>query len=616
MGRPPSTVNDILFACKLFLSLAIDPQAPILCIDKSSICPQLFKKARDKKVSFFQMLSDGFAILNQYKEALLVFFLTTFGLGLFVARMLKLDKFLSGIGLLACFGLGSLLLVVASYLLAILAQFWPFALAPGSFLFVLLAAAVIIHQILTHKISLRFNAYLLAALIALFLLLLVRLSILEHIFVPPYSDSPIHYQAIADILGQGNGLKVKISLANIHKDYYHFGFHTLTAWLVSATGIPALDGMSLLGQVFLVIGPISVFALALVLTGSIPGALLAGLLAAIGWSMPAFAVNWGKFPALLSLAAAPAALAVLQARRKVSLLWAILAVSFLTLGAVLLHTRIIFVLALAIAGFYLAGKAASARQPDLLQTSLRALALGLFLLAFLTSFGAEAYRGWPLWIFLLALTPFGVWVNPRPLFAAFAFLAGIWLLTFLPLLDRPFLEMLLALPLSLWGAAGFSGLLERIGQKQWLKIGAAVAAFSLVLVVFLARGAYLPDPCCNYFTAQDAQAFGWIRENASPRTLFVIAVFADENQRFGTDAGIWIQPLTGTATNMLAYDSDWDDPAALEALCRPGGGQTYLYTGGTAFSFPSAELARQTWLQPVFRAEQVQLYQVTGCNQP
>jgi hypothetical protein len=33
-------------------------------------------------------------------------------------------------------------------------------------------------------------------------------------------------------------------------------------------------------------------------------------------------------------------------------------------------------------------------------------------------------------------------------------------------------------------------------------------------------------------------------------------------------------------------------------------------------SFPSEELARQTWLQPVFRAEQVQLYQVTGCNQP
>ena len=558
------------------------------------------------------MLSDGLAILNQYKEALLVFFLTTFGLGLFVARILKLEKFLSGIGLLACFGLGSLLLVVASYLLAILAHFWPFVLAPGSFLVVLLAAAVIAQQILTHKISFQFKADWLAALIALFLLLLVRLSILEHIFVPPYSDSPIHYQAIADILGQGSGLKVKISLAHIHKYYYHFGFHTLTAWLVSVTGIPALDAMSLLGQVFLVIGPISVFALALVLTGSIPGALLAGLLAAIGWSMPAFAVNWGKFPALLSLAVAPAVLAV----RKAWLPWVILAVSFLALGAVLLHTRIIFVLALAIASFYLAGKAAPARRPDLLQTSLRALALGLFLWAFLTSFGAEAYRGWPLWIFLLALTPFGVWASPRPLFAAFAFLAGIWLLTFLPLLDRPFLEMLLAIPLSLWGAAGFSGLLERIGQKQLLKIGAVAAAFSLVLGVFLARGAYLPDPCCNYFAAQDGQALDWIRENASPHTLFVIAVFADENQRFGTDAGIWIQPLTGTATNMLAYDSDWDDPAALEALCRADGGQTYLYTGGTAFSFPSAELARQPWLQPVFRAEQVQVYQVTGCNQP
>jgi hypothetical protein len=34
------------------------------------------------------------------------------------------------------------------------------------------------------------------------------------------------------------------------------------------------------------------------------------------------------------------------------------------------------------------------------------------------------------------------------------------------------------------------------------------------------------------------------------------------------------------------------------------------------YKFPSEELARQNWLQPVFRAEQVQVYQVTGCPQP
>lgn len=565
------------------------------------------------------MLSDGFSILNHYKDALLVLALTTFGLGLFVVWRMRLEKFASGIGLLACFGFGTLALVVFSYFLAVLAEFWPSILIPGSYLPVFLAVITIAIQIFRSRSGFRFDPFSLLVIIVILALLLVRLSFLNHLIVPPYSDSPVHYQAVSDILGQTDGVDVKISLPNIHKYYYHFGFHALAAWLASVSGIAPLDAISLLGQLFLVIGPLSVFALALSLTGNLPGALLAGLMAAIGWPMPAFAVNWGKYPALTALAVAPAALAVLPVWQRRKFEWQpFLLLLGLFLGTVLLHTRTIFILGLAIAVFVLAGKLTQGNKPGIYQVLLRALALGLFLWGFLAFFG-ESYDVLPLWILLLALTPFGVWASPRLMVAALAFISGIWLQTLLPLpggqtlLDRPFVEILLVVPFSLWGCAGFAGLLQKIGNRQFLRIVAGLASCSLLLAVFLARGAYLPDPCCNYFTAQDAQAFKWIRANKTPQTLFVIPVFTDGRQRFGTDAGIWIYPLTGIGTNMLAYDTDWAARKTLDQLCQAGAPQTYLYVGGTNFGFPAEELRKQDWLSVVFQANSVQIYQVTGC---
>jgi hypothetical protein len=575
---------------------------------------------------FIQMLSDGFSILNLHKAALLVFFMTTFGLGLFAAHRLNLEKFLSGVGLLACFGLGSLLLVAASYLLAVLAIFLHFALPLGGFLVVLFAAFVMGRQVLTHKITLHFDGYLIATLIVLFLLLLVRLSFLKHILVPSYSDSPLHYQEALELLGRAEPNPQR-SMVNISSNYYHYGFHSLVAWLVSVTGIAPLDAMSFLPQIFLVIGPVSVFGLAFALTDNIPSALLAGLLAAIGWPMPAFAVNWGKFPALLALAVAPSALTVLLYQRNYRGKWkSYLLVLLLLISPVLLHTRVIFVLALAAASFYLTGKLSWDKQAYLFPTILRSLVMALFFWSFLTFFG-DAYKIWTLWALLFALTPFGLWVHPRLLVATFACLAGIWLMMLLALpifgapggltlLDRPFLEILLVIPFSLWGAVGFSGLLQKIGTKQLVKIGVSLAAFSLVFYVFFVRGAYLPDPCCNFFKAEDALAFQWIRENKASDTLFVTSTFSDGRWLYSADAGSWIQPLTGVATQTLPYDTNWKASKTFENLCSYGARQTYLYTSGIVFSFPAGDLATQSWLQPVFRAGPTHIYQVTGCPTP
>lgn len=568
---------------------------------------------------FASMLADGLAIFAQYKEALLLFSLTIFGLGLFIVRALRLENFATSFGLLACFPLGSLALVVCSYLLAILAHFWPFVLLPGGFVLVALAIANILRHLWTHQITFRFNPIMTVLILAVFLLLVVRLSFLEHILMPPYSDSPIHYQAILELLGRNQGLVSKISPSNILNQYYHFGFHALAAWLVSVSGHAPQDVMSLLGQIFLVIGPLSIFALALTLTGNLSAALLAGTLAAIGWAMPAFAVNWGKYPALLSLAVIPAALSILPDWRKYGTDWrAALILVVLLLGAVLLHTRILFVFGLAVVVFYISARFVPAKQPPLPQVALRSLAFGLFIWGFLTFLG-EDYRVLPLWMVLLALTPFGVWAHAKLMTVILFFLAGIWLQMVLPLpggqtlFDRPFVEMLLAIPFSLWAGIGLSGLAAALKTRQGFRRAAILVPFLVSLTVFGARGAYLPDPCCNYFTTQDEKAFGWVHENKTASTLFLIASFQDDSQRFGTDAGIWLHPLTRVGVNMLPYDMDWDAPATRQQICQFGSAQTYLYAGAGQFSFPKDDLAGQDWLQAVFQAGQVQIYRVNGC---
>jgi hypothetical protein len=338
--------------------------------------------------------------------------------------------------------------------------------------------------------------------------------------------------------------------------------------------------------------------------------------------MPAFAVNWGKYPALLSLAVIPAVLSTLPDWRKHGTDWCtVLLPGILLLGAVLLHTRIIFVFGLAVVGFSISAKFVPAKQPPLLQVALRSLAFGLFIWGFLIFLG-DAYRVLPLWMVVLALTPFGVWAHPRLLMSLLLFLAGIWLQMVLPLpggqtlFDRPFVEMLLAFPFSLWAGIGLSGLNAALKTRPAFRMPATLAPFLVALAVFGARGAYLPDPCCHYFTAQDEKAFAWVDENKTASTLFLIAAFQDRFQRFGTDAGIWLHPLTRVGVNMLPYDMDCDAPATRQKICGFGSKQTYLYAGGGQFSFPKDDLARQDWLQVVFQAGKVRIYRANGCIQP
>jgi hypothetical protein len=495
---------------------------------------------------------------------------------------------------------------------------------PGSVLVTLVASLAILREVFAHRTSWRFSIFWLVISLATFFLLIIRLAFLRHLIVPPYSDSPVHYRVIYDVLHPETLLGGKLSFANLLSSYYHFGYHSMTAWLCALTGIDPLDAMSLVPQMFLIVAPLSVFFLIFTLTNQPGPAAFAALLAAIGWMMPAYATNWGKFPALIAQAVFPAVAASwLRFRASPAKGRALLWGGLLILGAILLHTRIVICLALAAAGYYLSGKLQYKKQAGLVWSLVVSLFFGLFIWAFLRFWG-EFYQGPLVWLILALLLPFGFWEYPRHLAAVFIFLLGLWGVMRLPLpgsqtlLDRQFLDMLLYIPFSLVGGLGLAGLMKKmphlLPQKPAVPVWISIGLFCLVILNFAPKSSLVPNPCCNYFTEADRSAFQWIKGNSSEHTLFVISAFSAQQQKYGTDAGIWIYPLTGRGVNTLPYNTDWGLASFPEALCRFGAGQTFIYLGDADFSFKDSQLSRQPWLRLAFQQENVKIYEVTKCR--
>lgn len=605
------------------------------------------------------MLSDGLFVLSTYKAEVFAYFVVTFGLGLFVVRRVENDGQDKWMNIFFSFSVGSAVLAVAAYLLVLFAYFWPSLLRPGSVLGFLFAIFLLVKEVGAHFIAgktvpmigqspnshpagffsfirlkhtgkngtaefgifhdLRF----VAAGLALLLLLVMRLAFLKQLLMPGYSDSPIHYQIVLGFLDPGS-VDSKLSLENIFSNYYHFGFHAIAAWLTALSGIAPEKAISLLGQIFLVVAPVSVMFLAHTLTRNVNGALFAGLLAATGWLMPAFAVNWGKFPALASLATLPAVLAVLwlyghdRNRKPLNLVL----VALLLLGSILLHTRIIICILIAVSSLYVSNKLHIGDRLGFFQSAKFAL---LYMLSLwpLSQLLGEFYRGIPVLVVFLILLPFAFQVHPKLSVGVFIYTFGLWLIVLAPalvikkfpvLLDRQFIEIMLYIPFSLLGGAGFTGLMRILSPQKIWKWLAVMALLTAVTFSFLQGRTIYPNQCCNYVGEEDMLAFQWIQDNTSERTLFLISTIDDGRDVFGTDAGIWIIPFLGRNANKLPFGYDWKSAEEITAICDTGAEEIYVYMGGQAYSFSNARLAQGQWTRPVFTAGKTIIYQVSGCS--
>jgi len=223
----------------------------------------------------------------------------------------------------------------------------------------------------------------------------------------------------------------------------------------------------------------------------------------------------------------------------------------------------------------------------------------------LSIFAWKRYSNWVFGIFLCICMLFlGLFIPVR--------LSGYGTLT---LLDRPYVEMLLVLPLSLLGGVGIAGLGNNLSIRNL-----SVLLTCLIVIHAMTQYDMYPDTCCVIVGNDDVVAIDWLanqlpidaRIGISSTQLSVTALQEFEGVA-GSDAGIWIHPLTGLKTYPIPFDNDFDQTSTLDFLCAEH--VTHVYAGGVGISFDRTKIdLRPKWYTPLLTISRTGVYEVTGCN--
>ncbi|MGD0879531.1 MAG: hypothetical protein ABSA01_15475 [Anaerolineales bacterium] len=581
-----------------------------------------------------QVLWNGLYVLKEYGGSLLLFLMAMFGAGVWLTRLLPdLDSNNPVLQMPASLCIGAIPLAMLSFTVMCLARLWPVALTIGIPLITGLAIFGMILWVMTARArELWAHANVLIPGGILFLLvLIVRLSFLRGLLLPPSFDSAVHVEIVQDFLSPQSLPQALYSLPNILHRYYHFGFHSLAAWFVLSTGTKPQFAVSLLGQLFLVLAPISIFYLAIVTTNNIPAAIAAACLACVGWKLPAFAANWGKYPALSGITILPSVLGMLvqgwKSRRKK---WSIvLLLLCLVVGETLFHSRTLICLGLAVPGFALAGEIVKRIRIS----PWRSLLLAVFFAAlFWTQLNdllkTYADTNYLILAIVLILSPFAFRFFPRPALAILLYICGIVLLLKLPLpiysqsynlawLDLPFLAIMTYIPLALLGGLGLAGFLLCLKQP-WLRILIIACFFILVLGNSIATQSFSPDPFYNFVRPADVVAITWIDNNTTQDASVIIsgAIISSDSEYLdylaGSDAGIWVEALTRRKTIQKPFNLDWSSPQVQSEFCQLA--NVYVYSGGWPFGFNPHDLKKLDWMTPVEDIQPVVIFRIKNCQ--
>ena len=240
----------------------------------------------------------------------------------------------------------------------------------------------------------------------------------------------------------------------------------------------------------------------------------------------------------------------------------------------------------------------------------------------------------------IALSPFALIKFPRGFYFSILFILGVFAALFIPiaipspelanqtLLDRPFVEMVLYLPLSILAGLGLAGLLRSLNDIRFLPKQGRLSMVFLTTVILmgftgyisLSRYDFYPSDCCNYVKYDDTVAFDWLRRNTPPDARILIASTqmnvlpsGPAAGSVGTDAGIWLPVLTGRDTVFAPSESDFHSTNTQEQLCQMR--IDYIYVGGMGQTFNAAQLQTEAdWYERVLFLPNARLYQLTGCD--
>ena len=445
--------------------------------------------------------------------------------------------------------------------------------------------------------------------ILIFLLFVfVRLGFVANAILPPYFDSAEHYRIIQVLLSMENGTKFVWPITG----YYHPGYHLIVAAITWITHANISQVMLLFGQITLAAIPLPICFLLRRATDSHWAAFFGMTLAAFGWFMPAHAVNWGKYPALLSLLLIQFTLGAASIKNR----WLL---TLAALASVLIHTRAIILLTIFVIAWVFSAKwMDQPRNRRILFFALTMTMLGMTILLIERNqvLGPilEPYLIWvTLLVGLLAATVFRSFprLTVLPIIAILLILAGIFIpvTSVLTLLDRPLVEMTLFLPLAFLGG---------LGVMRLPKFAVIVLAASIIIHAWATYN-FSPSDCCQLVNRDDAVALDWMDQHIPADARIAIAstdlnlnAFGRPMQGAGTDAGIWVAPLTQRATLTLPYSTDFVTQSTRDLLCQQH--VTHVYIGASPQSFESdfAE-AKPAWYEVIFSLPNVRIVQVINC---
>lgn len=516
-----------------------------------------------------------------------------------------------------------------------------FSLALGEFAAKLLSALLLLSSFFIIKIK-RISTFDLFLVFSVLISLLVRFAFLRDLPLPAYFDSAEHYRLIKYFLESYQQQALALGLT---ENYYHLGFHMLSAGFAYFFHLNIADVMLAIGSVLLAILPLPLFVIVHRETNSISAALFASLISGFGFHMPEHLLNWGKYPALLSLVCNQFALGIayLTFRNRSFKGYKLIFILFVfgILISVIVHSRTLIFYTLIFIAWTLTF------LWKRLLTSYRWFGLILITLILML----EAYfihanpalkplldgyfqrDGWTLLLILFSIIISTVFFREQ-IFFILTIVALLLLALFIPIklpvygnltmLDRPYVQMIMYLPFSFLSGFGFASAqkwTQRLFQSSsLLQRFPALLLMSIVILNISLHYDFYPSPCCRFVTRDDMAALTWMDHELPADAkiligsagLYVISLESPQALT-GVDAGIWIDPLISRTTLLAWQGIQFDTDESHQKLCTHK--ISYIYIGGTPQSFSEKPLTEHpNWYSPAFVLPKAKVYQVIDCD--
>lgn len=418
--------------------------------------------------------------------------------------------------------------------------------------------------------------------------LLVRFIQVKDILVAPGSDS-YHHTLIAQLIVENGGIPQSYEpYAPLESFTYHFGFHSLVAFLYWVSGISIIKLVIFTGQILNAFALLSVFIFVDRLFEDKKMALLSSLIVGLISIFPAYYINWGRFTQLTGMVILPVALLlVIESIKMEKRDLKVLFISGLSIsGLFLSHYRIIIAFFGFLLLYFLYGIYQNRHNRNVVQENLtRYIVIGLIALVLLLPWFIHLLKEPQILISAndskVSASAFSIarigdaisYYSNMPLLILFigGILVGLFKRNKYVILITSWVLILIAFSNPFWMKLPGSGLLDFVTVVTILYFPVAVISsylvtyllqtfkitsshnlliFSICLAItvpFFAVnmiGTFSPENV--YVKPGDVNAMNWIEANTESNATFLIDSYSfDFLQEFltGIDSGYWIPLL-------------------------------------------------------------------------